>query len=804
MVGMTAKLAPFPGQHADRLPPSDTLRQIGGRLILFLLLVVISGCASSGASQALSFSNKKAKQQAEKAAEKLAEAKSSKAAAPKEKKNSPLNLVKPFSKEIAPDATAIAALLSEAAEFERQGDFDKATDSYQRVLAQSGSHAEAHHRLAVLADRRQDFETAEKHYQAALKTKSRDAALLSDLGYSYFLRGDQRQSEEFLNKSLAVDPQYRMALLNLGMVYGQQGRKDEALAVFRQAGNEQEALRNLAMATQETMDGGLAAAKQNLPDWEQGNQQPEISADELKKMTLADVRERMDQMKKKGVAKRDNRFDSPEQVAQQAASYREWIERETAAEQARLNQPVYAPDPRGAGNMAQAGSGVPVAAQGNPFDSQHPMSPANNSYQAARNDGRPKGTEAVPLLGDANARLANASRGNTSRAIQTAGVAGQQPQNWRDLGPQHAVGTSNDPAWANDGGNWPAPNQFGADPRAGAGGYQATQPVDNWGQNANGYQAEQSAQQISQNPRGRQNFDPSAGGPSAASSYAAQEMGWGADGGNAAQLAAQLGMSAGPGGMFPMMAGPSQQTARGNTAADYQYSDNSDGSGRTRAPTMTGAEFASPPEYNQPVMQTNWPDAAPSYRTPAMNPQNMPQGQASYPTGQPRPQGMPPANNARSPQSMSRPGTMQQGNGDSFQNGAGNYSGNGGQPQNWPASPAANFGADNGMMTSPQDWAVNSGGSPADIPWSNENPAGPAGNMGRSAGNMPQIVPGPAMGSGSGNFGPQNSPLGNRDAAFGPNGNNGASSTPMWPGRPTESASPKSSGDSLPRWPYAP
>ncbi len=521
-------------------------------------------------------------------------------------------------------------------------------------------------------------------------------------------------------------------------------------------------------------------------------------------MTLADVRERMDQMKKKGVAKRDNRFDSPEQVAEQAASYREWIERETTAEQARLNQPVYAPNPSGANNMAQAGSAPPQVTQGNSFDSQPPMSAANNSYQATQKDGRPKGTEAVPLLGNADARPTNASRGNAGRAMQTAGVAGQQPQNWRDLGPQHAVGTSNDPAWANDGGYQMAPNQYGTDARAGAGSYRTTPPADNWGTNGSSHQFEQSAQQPAQNSRGYQNDDAAAGGPSAAGSYAAQEMGWGADGGNAAQLAAQLGMSAGPGGMFPMMPSPNQQTARSNTAADYQYSDSTDGSGRTRAPTMTGAEFASPPEYNQPVMQTNWPDAAPGYRAPAMNPQNMPQGQAGYPIGQPRPQGMPPANNARSPQSMSRPGTMQQGNGDSFQTGAANYSGNGGQPQNWPASPAANFGADNGMMTSPQDWSANSGGSPADIPWSNESPAGPSGNVGRSAGNMPQILPGPAMGSGSGNFGPQNSPLGNRDAAFGPNGNNGASSTPMWPGRPTESASPKSSGDSLPRWPYAP
>ncbi len=140
----------------------------------------------------------------------------------------------------------LAPWLKNAAVAESKGEFGAAKELYKKIIDKDPNNAEAHHRLAVIADQQQDPQTADVHYQTALKLNRRDADLLSDMGYSLYLRGKFEESESRLKEALEANPYHRGAQGNLGLVYGRQGKYDLALAAFRQAGTESEAQRNMA------------------------------------------------------------------------------------------------------------------------------------------------------------------------------------------------------------------------------------------------------------------------------------------------------------------------------------------------------------------------------------------------------------------------------------------------------------------------------------------------------------------------------------------------------------------------------
>ncbi len=136
--------------------------------------------------------------------------------------------------------------LKNAAEAEGKGDLAAAKGLYQKILDKDPNNGEAHHRLAVIADQQQDARKADEHYLKALTVNRRDADLLSDMGYSLYLRGKFDESESRLKEALEANPYHRGAQSNLGLVYGRQGKYDQALASFRQSGTESEAQKNIA------------------------------------------------------------------------------------------------------------------------------------------------------------------------------------------------------------------------------------------------------------------------------------------------------------------------------------------------------------------------------------------------------------------------------------------------------------------------------------------------------------------------------------------------------------------------------
>lgn len=130
-----------------------------------------------------------------------------------------------------------------------QGQLDQAKVHYEDVLKLQPKHGEAHHRLAVIADRQPnpDFKVAEQHYLTALQSKGSDPDLLSDLGYSYYLQGRLDESDRYLTQALSVNPLHVRALNNRGLLLGRRGDYNGALASFQKAGSDKEAQAKMAM-----------------------------------------------------------------------------------------------------------------------------------------------------------------------------------------------------------------------------------------------------------------------------------------------------------------------------------------------------------------------------------------------------------------------------------------------------------------------------------------------------------------------------------------------------------------------------
>ena len=167
--------------------------------------------------------------------------------------------------KLTKEAIEIADLMEQGDQLRRSGKLDDARLVYQSALSISPKNPEVNHCLAIIADKQQKFALADQHYQAALKVLPNDLSLLSDLGYSYSLRGDAEEAEKTWKQALEMDPTHRGALSNLAAIYAKQDRKDEAFTLFQNSGaTSKEAQLHLARLFPPQAVEGVAAADQKL------------------------------------------------------------------------------------------------------------------------------------------------------------------------------------------------------------------------------------------------------------------------------------------------------------------------------------------------------------------------------------------------------------------------------------------------------------------------------------------------------------------------------------------------------------
>ena len=369
--------------------------------------------------------------------------------------------------------------------------------------------------MAVIGDKQGDYAAADEHYEAALRIRPKDPNLLSDLGYSYSIRGNTLKAEQTLKQALQIEPTHKGAMANLGAIYLQQNRYAEAMAIFRAgSSSDVEAQQYMASIARLYPSGGAPIQNGTVPGFSPGQTGPITASatrdtpEDLSKLSIEQVQELMARKRQEGIRQRtqadqqqlrnlhaDDDMDFQARIASNSAG-------------ATGN---YAGGPTTIGSQGQSG----INASTSPYVNNNQ---ANNiPYNGSGNQGQVMN---IPL----NA----GTQGSTTNVPYNSNPPTNQAQLYADA--MRTPQSSND----NRGG-------FQQLPQARPG-------------NASIQQA--SGQQVPATDfNNYQRFN---------------------DQGNATQMATQLGMSAGPGGMFPIVpetgnngTAPSAPANPNNPAASY-------------------------------------------------------------------------------------------------------------------------------------------------------------------------------------------------------------------------------------------
>lgn len=154
-----------------------------------------------------------------------------------------------------------------AEEMEKNGKDVDAILYYEKARELDPSLSDrASRRLAVLYDKADEQAKAMQEFQQQLAKKPKDAALLNDMGYSLYNRGQWAEAENHLRKALTADKNFKPAWVNLGLALAQQGKQQEALDAFTHAVTPAEAYSNIGfvLAVQGKKPEAIAAYKRAL------------------------------------------------------------------------------------------------------------------------------------------------------------------------------------------------------------------------------------------------------------------------------------------------------------------------------------------------------------------------------------------------------------------------------------------------------------------------------------------------------------------------------------------------------------
>ena len=155
--------------------------------------------------------------------------------------------------KVGPD---FAQDLTRGREMERAGRLAEARDVYQKLIVKYPDRYEPYHRLGVVADRQKRYREAQALYAQAISIVP-DPEVFNDLGYCLYLQGKLEKAEVAMLKAVSMMPANARFRNNLGMIYGHQGRFDEAMEQFRRGGSEADAFYNMAfiLAGRDDVDG---------------------------------------------------------------------------------------------------------------------------------------------------------------------------------------------------------------------------------------------------------------------------------------------------------------------------------------------------------------------------------------------------------------------------------------------------------------------------------------------------------------------------------------------------------------------
>lgn len=122
--------------------------------------------------------------------------------------------------------------MKDALELEKT-DPESASRAYQALTADYPNRFEPYHRLALLFEAAQDQEAAIALYEEALRMNPASAVFFNDFGWYLYSVHELERAATMLQKALTIDAENPKYLTNLALVTAEQGRWEEAFALFQ-------------------------------------------------------------------------------------------------------------------------------------------------------------------------------------------------------------------------------------------------------------------------------------------------------------------------------------------------------------------------------------------------------------------------------------------------------------------------------------------------------------------------------------------------------------------------------------------
>ncbi len=143
---------------------------------------------------------------------------------------------------------------------ERRGEYERAAEQYRRALELTPDLVAARSRLGVTLNKLGDHRAATNAFRTALESEPQAAYLLNNLGFSLYLEEKFDEAEPVLARAVELQPEFRRAWMNYGLVLARLGKDAEALSAFETASNRADALYNLGVIQAEAARYVEAAA----------------------------------------------------------------------------------------------------------------------------------------------------------------------------------------------------------------------------------------------------------------------------------------------------------------------------------------------------------------------------------------------------------------------------------------------------------------------------------------------------------------------------------------------------------------
>lgn len=123
-------------------------------------------------------------------------------------------------------------LFDDAVNQHERGRVESAIEKLTAALVIAPDFAEAYNMLGVCYDQKHQYPAAQQEYEKALRHDRTNARYMNNLGYSFYLAGDDGQAIKWYRRGLKEAPQDKRLHNNIGMAYGRKGNMPKAREHF--------------------------------------------------------------------------------------------------------------------------------------------------------------------------------------------------------------------------------------------------------------------------------------------------------------------------------------------------------------------------------------------------------------------------------------------------------------------------------------------------------------------------------------------------------------------------------------------